>query len=196
MSRPAPVEIVPYDERWPGEFSAGAARLRRALGGAALRLDHIGSTAVPGLAAKDVIDVQVAVSPLEVDPLVEPFARRLRAACGERARPQAAWADESEDGWRKTFFRSLPPARRANVHVRAAGAPNTRHTLLFRDYLRAHEHAAQAYAALKRKVAGGLESGVLVGDYADLKDPGCDIVLAAAEDWARAVGWRPGPSDA
>src|SRR5438445_5676030 len=66
--------IVPYDANWPREFVAVAADVRRALGPLALRIDHIGSTAVPGLAAKDVIDVQVGVAALDpeaalVDPL-------------------------------------------------------------------------------------------------------------------------------
>ena len=59
------IEIVPYQDRWPGEFAAIGRRLRSALGDAALRIDHIGSTAVPGLAAKDVIDVQVSVLDLD-----------------------------------------------------------------------------------------------------------------------------------
>lgn len=61
------VEIVPYRSAWPEEFRRVAATIRRALGPRALRIDHIGSTSVPGLPAKDVIDIQVAVAALDLD---------------------------------------------------------------------------------------------------------------------------------
>ena len=64
------IEIIPYTDRWPEEFESIRSELGRALGDLALRIDHIGSTSVPGLAAKDIIDVQVAVAALEpIDPL-------------------------------------------------------------------------------------------------------------------------------
>src|SRR5512138_73238 len=59
------IEIVPYQEKWPSEFQEIAASLRRALGQVALRIDHIGSTSVPGLSAKDVIDIQITVAALD-----------------------------------------------------------------------------------------------------------------------------------
>ena len=68
------IAIVEYDPRWPDEFRALALQLRAVLGNSALRIDHIGSTAVPGLAAKDVIDVQITVRSL--DPAVEEALRR------------------------------------------------------------------------------------------------------------------------
>ena len=60
------IEIVPYDENWPREFAEIAGPLRAALGEVALRIDHIGSTSVPGLAAKDIIDVHVTVQDFDV----------------------------------------------------------------------------------------------------------------------------------
>jgi GrpB-like predicted nucleotidyltransferase (UPF0157 family) len=72
------------------------------------------------------------------------------------------------------------------------GRPNQRYPLLFRDYLRSHEAAAAAYAAVKRQLAGlTLETGV----YADVKDPVCDLIMVSAEEWAVRTGWHPGPSD-
>ena len=77
--------------------------------------------------------------------------------------------------------------------MRAANRANQRYALLFRDYLRAHPAAVEAYAELKRRLAAELRN---VGVYADVKDPACDLIIVAAEDWAEATGWEPGPSDA
>ena len=71
---PDRIEVVPYDEEWPRLFSSLGASLRAALGDIALRIDHIGSTSVPGLAAKPIIDVQISVAALEP---VEPYRLRL-----------------------------------------------------------------------------------------------------------------------
>jgi GrpB-like predicted nucleotidyltransferase (UPF0157 family) len=191
MSRP---EVIPYSARWPAEFRHVAVDVREALRDVALRIDHVGSTSVPGLAAKDVIDVQVTVASLDLD--------ALSGALGGLGFERVVRIDRDHlppgvttgDGWRKAFFRSTPPTRRVHVHVRHAGAPNERYALLFRDYLRSHARAAAAYAELKRRLAA-LEPPLDTGGYADLKDPACDIVIAAAEDWAEESGWRPGPSD-
>ena len=79
------------------------------------------------------------------------------------------------------------------MHVRVEGRANQRYALLFRDYLREHPAAAEAYGELKRRLAAELRN---VGVYADVKDPACDLIIVAAEDWARATAWKPGPSDA
>jgi GrpB-like predicted nucleotidyltransferase (UPF0157 family) len=192
----ARVEIVEYRERWAAEFAALAASLRAALGETALRIDHVGSTAVPGLAAKDVIDVQVAVASLEPGPLVEPLRGAWLEHVPEIARDhRPPWAAGPDEDWRKAYFRSTRQLRRAHVHVRKADAPNARYALLFRDYLRGHAHAAAAYGELKRRLADALGEEPGLAAYPDLKDPACDIVAAAAEDWAAATAWRPGPSD-
>ena len=75
-----------------------------------------------------------------------------------------------------------------NVHVRAAGRPNQRYPLLFRDYLRAHPLAAQAYAQAKKALAAHGPTDWQL--YYDVKDPVCDIIMAGAEDWAASLPWR------
>jgi GrpB-like predicted nucleotidyltransferase (UPF0157 family) len=180
--------IEPYSDRWPDRFRELAGRIRGALGDRALRIDHIGSTAVPGLAAKPVIDVQVTVRDLaDAEPL-------LAAGFEEQAylvdhRPPGA--DGPDADWRKRFFN--PAAGRANVHVRVDGRANQRYALLFRDYLRAQPEAARAYEELKRGLARNVSD---IGAYTDVKDPACDLIAIAAEAWAAATGWRPGASDA
>jgi GrpB-like predicted nucleotidyltransferase (UPF0157 family) len=192
MSR---IELVPYDKRWPGAFQRIAADIRHALGGLALRIDHVGSTAIPDLAAKDVIDVQVTVALLDPEPLITAFGRigYICTAPDGRDHVPPGGSERDDADWRKLF---LVPSegRRVHVHVRVAGAANQRYALLFRDYLRTHPAAAAAYADLKRKLAT-LDPPLDMRAYADVKDPACDIVIAAAEDWADLVSWTPGPTD-
>ena len=185
--------IVPYKSTWPAEFQQLGRTLRNALGDIALRIDHIGSTSVPGLAAKDVIDIQVTAARLS-----EPVALALKSAGYTRLEhidrdhtpPGSTLADEQ---WRKWFFKATVEPRPVNLHVRVAGRANQRYPLLFRDYLRAHPAAALGYAqakiALARLHANNVEA------YYDVKDPVCDIVIVAAESWASAIGWSAGESD-
>ena len=180
----AAVTIVDYDPTWPDQFEQVAAGLRRQLGDAAVAIDHIGSTAVPGLAAKDVIDVQVTVASLaDADRLAPAFQQAGYAATRYRHDHRPA-GDHADPGlWEKRLWQSPPGARRrVNVHVRVAGWPNQRYALLFRDYLRAHPHAAAAYARLKRGLAKRLGDDLRA--YTELKDPACDLIVVAAEDWA------------
>jgi len=190
-----PIEILPPDPQWPGEFDVVGRRLRDALGDHALRIDHIGSTSVPGLPAKDVIDVQVTV-PEERD--LVPAAARLQEN-GWTFNPafhrdhHVHGMPEADDGWRKAFVREPQGERRVNVHIRVDGRANQRYALLFRDYLREHPSSAAAYATFKRGLATLAPS---IDVYTDLKDPACDLIYLAAEPWATATGWRPGSSDA
>lgn len=180
------VTIVEPIASWHAEFEAIADLLRRELGSLAVRIDHIGSTAVPGLPAKDVIDLQVTVASLDRGRLVPAFLRAGFVDQGIDEDHRPAGATGPDDDWRKLFFR--PQAGRlANIHVRAAARPNQRYPLLFRDYLRGHPDAAAAYADLKRRLAA-LE--IDRGTYADVKDPACDLIMVAAEEWARRTGWR------
>jgi GrpB-like predicted nucleotidyltransferase (UPF0157 family) len=187
------VEIVPYKASWPAEFQAIARTLRQGLGSLALRIDHIGSTSVAGLAAKDVIDIQITVSALD---------ERVEIAMNSLGykRPEGVWKDHCPPGfegtaqdWEKMFFRAPAGQRRTNTHVRVLGRANQRYPLLFRDFLRAHPATAEAYAELKRRLAQGLADPA---DYPDVKDPAVDLIYFAAEDWAKTVGWQMGPADA
>jgi GrpB-like predicted nucleotidyltransferase (UPF0157 family) len=178
------VEIVPYAEQWPREFARVERRLREALGERALRIDHIGSTAVPGLAAKDRIDVQVAVADLSDANVLGGAGFVEFAPVADHAPP---WAEQDSDEWQKRLFQSAAEQRAANIHVRLEGRANLRYALLFRDYLREHRAAVAAYAELKLRLANELRD---VGRYADVKDPACDLIMVAAEEWALATGWN------
>ena len=181
------VTIAPYDQRWPVDFATIGVALRGALGDLAQRIDHIGSTAVPGLAAKDRIDVQLTVADFDLFAPVQAGLEQLGYAGVPRIlhdHQPPGWAGPNEQ-WGKRFFRPPVGQRPTNLHVRAAGRANQRYPLLFRDYLRAHPRSAAAYAELKRRLADNLRD---IDTYPDVKDPACDLIIAAAEDWAVVVG--------
>jgi GrpB-like predicted nucleotidyltransferase (UPF0157 family) len=183
------VAITSYRESWPAEFAQLAGGLRADFGDRALRIDHIGSTAVPGLPAKDVIDIQVTVARLAEVPAT---LSGLQARPIVDDHPPPGFAGDPAE-LAKRFFRARVP-RAVNVHVREAGRLNQRYPLLFRDYLRATPAAAEAYAAVKRVLAAHFADDV--DTYSDVKDPVVDVVMAGAEAWACAAGWQPGPADA
>lgn len=181
------VVIVPHQASWAGEFSALSDQLRTALGPAALRIEHIGSTSVPGLAAKDVIDIQVSVHALDeqiTHRLVSAGFRQSHSISSDHIPPGAAG---SAADWQKMYFKEASGHRRANIHVRVAGRANERYALLFRDFLRANPLVAEAYAELKRRLGASL---AVADDYADVKDPAVDLIYLAAESWAKASGWN------
>lgn len=186
----ARVVIEPYSERWTSDFARIARRVRAVLAERALRIDHIGSTAVPGLAAKHRIDVQVTVADLAD---ANPLGAAGFTEFGPYGDHCPAGMDVVPTEWEKRFFQIGDAGTSANVHVRVEGRANQRYALLFRDYLRAHPAAAAAYAELKRRLADELRD---VDRYAEVKDPACDLIIAAAEEWAVATGWQPGASDA
>jgi GrpB-like predicted nucleotidyltransferase (UPF0157 family) len=176
-ARNDPVEVVDPDPAWPARFEEARGRLATSLGPAAVRIDHVGSTAVPGLAAKPVIDIQVSVPDVEDD-----------AAYRERIEHVGVVLQWTEPGHR--YFRAPPGQPRLwHIHVCSTGSAWERDHLLFRDYLRAHPETAAAYAQLKRELAARHRNGRL--DYTDAKDPFIDAALERAAVWARDTGWRP-----
>ena len=136
--------IVAYDPRWPHQFEAERARIGRALGALALRIDHNGSTAVPGLAAKPIIDIQISVARLEA---IATYADRL-APLGYVHMPH------EDDAVCPFFHRPAQWPHTHHVHLVEAGGDEERRTLAFRDYLREHEPVAREYETLKRALAG------------------------------------------
>jgi GrpB-like predicted nucleotidyltransferase (UPF0157 family) len=182
-----PVVIVPYRESWRTDFSLLAASLRAALGPLALRVEHVGSTAVPGMAAKDVVDIQVSVASLEgrIEDLLGGAGFRLHDSISSDHLPPGA--QTSPEQWTKLFFVEPAGQRRANVHIRVAGRLNERFALLCRDYLRAWPNMAGAYSELKRRLSVSL---AVPDDYADVKDPAVDLIYLAAEQWAVGCGWE------
>ena len=137
------LEIVTYNPDWPAAFDAEANRLRTALGPLALRIDHNGSTSIPGLGAKPIIDIQVSVASLQP---IATYDERL-GALGYVHVPHP------DDSFCPFFHRPRQWPHSHHVHLVQAGGAEERRTLAFRDYLRDHPAAARDYEELKRDLA-------------------------------------------
>ena len=167
-----PIEVVEYDAAWPTAFAEWRDRLVTALGSAAVRIEHVGSTSVAGLPAKPVIDIQVSIADLDDEasyvPQIEALGVQLR----------------SRDRWHR-YFRPFPGRPRdVHVHVCASGSDWEREHLLFRDYLRASPEARSAYAQAKREAAAiWADDGIA---YTDAKKEIIMTLLEAAETWRTA----------
>ncbi len=178
--------LVPADPQWPAQAQRILARLRTACGHRAVRIDHIGSTAIPGMDAKDVIDIQVTVAALEVaEELVEPLlaagyvGTAITADAGKPdGRSTIAEFDHSEGLWQKRLFRSADPGRPTDVHVRVAGWPGQQFALLFLDWVTANPAVKAEYLDLKRRVAA--------------REPWFLDAYRRAWEWADTTGWRAG----
>ena len=160
---PGTIRVVDYDPAWPARFAQEHARIAAALGPRALRIEHIGSTAVPGLAAKPIIDVLVEIGDPDAEPLYVP---RLEAA-GYVLRVREP---------RHRMFRT--PARDVHVHVWPDASAEARDYRLLRDRLRAHAGDRRLYEEAKRALAGRRWRDM--NDYAEAKGPIIEQIKARA----------------
>ncbi len=179
-----PVLSLP-DPTWPEQARRLLARVRHAVGETAVTLDHVGSTAVPGLPAKDVVDLQVGVRSL-ADADDGAFVGAMRGS-GFLLVPEVS-ADGSKDGdaWPKRFYGSADPGRVAHVHVREVGSPGWEWALLFRDWLQAEAGERAAYADMKSALATRLATS---DEYAEAKEPWFDDAWERSRAWAARTGW-------
>ena len=169
------IELVPPDPTWAARFEAEAARLREALGSAAVRIEHFGSTSIPGIAAKPYIDVQLIVASFEP---FEAYASPLRRL-GYVFRPD----DEPEH---RFFKRGVRGVRLVQIHVVEGGSWWGRKDLDFRDAMRADPEAARRYERLKRELAARYPDDV--DAYADAKTEFVREALRAAKARVQEAG--------
>ncbi len=176
--------LAPYDDAWPRQYQRLADRICHVLGH--VPVDHIGSTAVPGLAAKDVIDLQLTVYSMqqadELRPALEAAGFPAVPAMSDRAKPPELGR------WAKRVHGAADPGRPANLHLRVTGSPGWRYALLFRDWLRAEPAEQAAYEQAKRRLAADHPARA---DYAAAKEPWFDAALPRAQEFAHRTGWQP-----
>ena len=184
-----PVVLLLHQASWAREFAEIAERIHALAGNAVSRIDHIGSTAVPALSAKDVIDIQLTVADIEnAAPLINSLAQAdFRAKASFEYDDFHGLPPQSPE-LRKRYLREPAGERRTHVHVREAGRFNTRYALLFRDYLRANAAAREEYELLKHRAAEVFPNSV--DGYLFLKEPVFHLIHQAAELWAQKVGWK------
>jgi GrpB-like predicted nucleotidyltransferase (UPF0157 family) len=178
-----PVTVHPYDPAWAGRGRELAATLRAAMGPLALRVEHVGSTAIPGMAAKPVLDLQVSVA--DLDEAAAAFDGPLAAHGLTRSAYEQDHVPAGLDDPPGRWVKRLWGGPGVHLHCRLAGSPNERLALLFRDWFRAHPAAVPAYGRVKEVLAAAVEARA----YPEVKDPVVDLVGAVAEEWAAATGW-------
>ncbi len=162
----APIELRDYDPRWPDRYAEHAARLREALGARVVRVEHVGSTSVPGLAAKPIIDIALEVpdttdEPAYVDALEDAgYILRIR----------------EPDWFEHRFFRTDDGG--VQLHVFSAGCPETDRMVRFRDWLRTSDADRALYERTKRELAA--RDWKYMQQYADAKTGVVEEIMTRA----------------
>jgi GrpB-like predicted nucleotidyltransferase (UPF0157 family) len=162
-----PIALREYDPAWPDLFAREARRIRAALGSQVLQLEHVGSTAVPGLVAKPIIDILLVVADSADEPS---YAPALEAAGYVLRIREPRWHQHR-------LFKG--PDTSVNVHVFSAGSMEIGRMLRFRDRLRSDPQTRESYARTKRDLAR--RRWKYVQDYADAKSEAVEGILAPAE---------------
>jgi GrpB-like predicted nucleotidyltransferase (UPF0157 family) len=172
-----PIEIVAYDPEWPARFERWREKLAAALGQTARRIDHFGSTSIPGLPAKPVIDIQVSVDDMTREELYAPQIAKLGVQLRSR-----------DDDHR--FFRPFAGRPRdVHIHVCNLGSKWARKDLLFAAYLRQNAAARAEYLRGKELAAARWFDDRIA--YTEAKTEVVGAILVRAEEWALKTGWKP-----
>lgn len=164
------IEIVDYDPKWPVRFEHEAARMRKVLGDHVICIEHVGSTSIPNLAAKPIVDICPVVSDVDEG---EKCANLLNQA--------GYYLSDKDRGdeWIE-LGRVAEDGQHINVHVRPRGSEGVTNYLLLREYLRDHPRARQEYARVKRAAAEKHPNDV--GQYTREKSDVIESILERARD--------------
>ncbi|SDX05222.1 GrpB domain, predicted nucleotidyltransferase, UPF0157 family [Marininema mesophilum] len=169
------VRVVDYDPQWKEGFQEEREQLREAFGPEWVEGHHIGSTSVPGLAAKPILDFLIEVREIE---RVDSLAGNLKAIGYQ------GWGEYGIPGRR--YFNKGEDERTHHVHVFAQGHPDVHRHLVFRDYLIQHPEVARIYGELKKESAQRFPTDIK--SYMDSKDGFIKEIEAKALEWGRISG--------
>jgi dephospho-CoA kinase len=176
-------QLAPYNPAWPEDARRIIKRIEMACGAKALRVDHIGSTAVPGMAAKDVIDIQITVASLDVADEINDALANIGYPRIEHITADTSHTDDPAL-WRKRIHCAADPGMPANIHIRVDGSPGQQFALLFTDWLSANPGVREDYLEAKCHA-------LTAPDYAEAKEPWFLDAYRRAWEWAKTTGWRP-----
>jgi GrpB-like predicted nucleotidyltransferase (UPF0157 family) len=170
------IRVVPYDPEWAGEFEREAAAIRDALSDVLVRIEHVGSTAVPGLPAKPIIDIQVSVANIRArDSFVLPLERL-----------GYLFAPDPDSPHYHFFGKPAERPRRVHVHVCAAGSDEEMRHLAVREFLRSHSEEAAGYGNIKCELARLSHHDRLA--YIEGKEPFMSDLERRAVAWSKGLG--------
>lgn len=162
------IEICEYDPNWPAEFATHRDRIARALGSAALQVEHIGSTSVPGLAAKPIIDLLLVVADSSREAAYLPHLEGAGYVLRVR---EPEWYEHR-------MLRT--PEKDVHLHVFSAGSPEIGRYLIFRNHLREHSGDRALYEETKRRLAS--QDWPVMNAYAEAKTQVITQIMARAQD--------------
>lgn len=177
---PGGVSVLPYEPSWASQ-GADLVRELKVLVADATAVEHIGSTSIPGMAAKPCIDLMIVVSDLETS-----VAESNLTRVGYRRRPEPWNNMERAEGrdWPKMVFAPPVGGRNCNIHVRVDGAATTRIARLFRDYLLANPDKVVVWSNFKRAAAAAAPD---LASYGQIKAPAWLLLMECANHWARST---------
>ncbi|MCJ8311592.1 MAG: GrpB family protein [Saccharospirillaceae bacterium] len=180
------IKIVPYDNNWPTDYLKLEQKLKTVLktmlSDLIIQIDHIGSTSVEGLSAKDIIDIQVTVKNLNTPELTEKLVTAGFEYNKQANQDNLVGVDDHSPELKKLFFRyRYSSDKTAHIHIREKGRLNQQYPILFRDYLRSNKTACLSYQNIKIELATHFEFDSK--SYYAIKDPVMDGIYAAAKIW-------------
>lgn len=197
-------KLVSPDPQWPDEAVRLAARIGAAIAVPAATIEHVGSTSVPDLAAKDIIDLQLGVRSLAtVEGITHTLGAigfvRLARITHDTPRdptiPLMHRMEQPHDLWRKRLHVNADPGRPAILHIREIGSPGWRYALLFRDWLRADPTARREYQEVKERLTTEHADAPDCDGYTADKEPWFDDAAMRAAEWAERTWWTPPEAD-
>lgn len=184
---------MPPNPEWPKQFDAIATQIRAIVGSTVERIDHIGSTAVVGLAAKDIIDIQLTVTDIDAHHIINLLKNAGFEHKVNVKNDLLVGVDDDSPQLRKHYFKLTDFKYKdgninAHIHIRQQGRLNQQYPLVFRDYLRADAVTREAYSTIKKELVirfnGDKEA------YYAIKDPYMDTIYQAAKLWAKSCDWQ------
>lgn len=176
------VFIEPYNNNWLDVFNELRDQIVDQIGNSIHRIDHIGSTAIYGLAAKPIIDVQISV--MDLDDIDE--INLGLSSIGYQYR-------KDNPDLSKRYFRETTGMRRTHIHVRQSGSWSEQFNLLFRDFLREHENERNEYAQVKYDLANRFKEQREL--YVEGKTEIVWNIMIKANKWSQEIGWKPSKPD-
>ena len=165
-----------------------ASELKNALGPLAVSIDHIGSTSIPGLPAKDIIDIQITVEDISDVKIITQLVESGFKYRSDINSDSLIGFEGGSDELAKLYFNEIPGNRPSHIHIRNIGRINQQYPILFRDFLKADKIVRDAYAEVKKELAIRFPDDP--ESYYAIKDPYMDTIYRAACLWAEKTGWK------
>lgn len=174
---------------WANQFESIAGDIRALISTADLRIDHIGSTSVTGLSAKDIIDIQITVEDLNESSIVSNLSEAGYQYRQDIYHDNLVGLSSDSPELQKKYFREKIGGRATNIHIREEGRLNQIYPLIFRDFLRSNIAVRDAYSIIKKELAVHFSDDI--DAYYSIKDPHMDTIYQAAKIWSMQSNWKP-----